>query len=315
MTTDHDDMIADAALEQASDWLLRLQAAPGDADVRRAFEAWVAADTEHGRAFDLARQAWHLGGLEPTPLPAPARVVPFRRRLVAAAMLAVAAALFGLVAAPGLLLWLQADHLTGTGEAQVVVLEDGSRVTLDADSALTARMAPDGRQVDLLRGQAFFEVAPDKARPFTVAAADMRVTVTGTAFDVALTTASLSVTVASGTVRVAHGATRVDLVPGQRVVIDRRAGTALQDTLEIAQVATWRAGRLAVRDAALPDVVEAIGRYHRGLIIIADNSLERQRVTGVYDLHDPLRALSALAGAYGGHAREITPLLIILSAD
>jgi transmembrane sensor len=171
--------------------------------------------------------------------------------------------------------------------------------------------------VTLLRGEAFFQVARDPARPFTVQAETLIVTVTGTAFDVGFTDRSYAVTVASGAVRVEHagaaGTREVALSPGQRLVIDRRTDDAIQTAVAAKDIAPWRTGRLVVEDAALPDVVDAIRRYHRGAVLVMSRSLRKRRVTGVYDLSDPARALRALVGPYGGVIREVPPYLITMS--
>src|SRR3546814_4487254 len=91
------------------------------------------------------------------------------------------------------------------------------------ESAVATHYAADRRTVDLLRGEAFFQVESDRSRPFRVRADAVTVTVTGTAFDVGLTDGTLSVAVSEGIVEVApeRGASAV-LRRGQRLVVDRR---------------------------------------------------------------------------------------------
>jgi transmembrane sensor len=319
----------DPVLEQAMDWLLRVEAAPGDACLRAAAQAWATSDEAHAAAWALARKTWTLTGqtqpvhaedwipaAPPTPAPSLKRSL-WRRRVVPAA-LALAACLALVLAAPALLLSLAADHLTGAGETRDIVLDDGSVVHLGADSAISIAFTPERRAVELLEGEAYFEVVPDASRPFMVGAADFTVTVTGTAFDVGITARSLSVAVAEGRVRVAPfdegGATPVELRPGDRLTVDRRTGGAVLASVPPGDVAAWRQGRLIAEDVAFADVVEAIGRYHPGAIVVADDSLNEHRMTGAYDLDDPVRALRALAGPYGARVREITPYLIVVSA-
>ncbi|HBC07401.1 MAG TPA: iron dicitrate transport regulator FecR, partial [Rhodospirillaceae bacterium] len=158
-------------------------------------------------AWDLTQRSWDLAGVvavqagdaSPTGRARPQ----FHRRTVAAmAGLAMAACLALFVVAPQVRLLLAADHVTGAGETTTVALSDGSEVDLAADSAVKTNFTAGRRELALLRGQALFRVAKDAGRPFVVDAAGYSVTVTGTAFDVALTDRSLAVAVAHGSVRV-----------------------------------------------------------------------------------------------------------------
>ncbi|MFX9169461.1 FecR domain-containing protein, partial [Acinetobacter baumannii] len=90
---------------------------------------------------------------------------PSRRRWLAGGGLALAAGLAGLSLTP-LATRLRADHATGVGERRDLALADGSHVLLNTDSALSVDYTADRRGVALQRGEAFFAVARDPARPF-----------------------------------------------------------------------------------------------------------------------------------------------------
>ncbi|WP_131829703.1 DUF4880 domain-containing protein, partial [Teichococcus deserti] len=136
-------------LEEAMDWLLRREAAPGDPLLRAGLEAWRAADPARAAAFARAERAWRLAGEVP-PVhaarweQAPAMALPRRggavrnpgrrRALRGAAAVGIAASL-ALVLAPEPLLLeplrrFTAEHATGTGELRRVLLADGSAVHL-----------------------------------------------------------------------------------------------------------------------------------------------------------------------------------------
>jgi len=78
------------------------------------------------------------------------------------------------------------QYATRIGERSTIRLADGSVVTLDTASRVSLDLTTANREVHLLGGQANFEVAKDKARPFVVYAGDRRITAVGTAFDVRL---------------------------------------------------------------------------------------------------------------------------------
>jgi ferric-dicitrate binding protein FerR (iron transport regulator) len=96
-----------------------------------------------------------------------------------------------------------ADYVTGRGQKTIVDLADGTRVTLDADSAVDVTFSDTRRDVRLLKGRAFFDVAHDPAHPFAVQADNRVVTALGTQFDVRLTPGALRVVLAQGSVSVA----------------------------------------------------------------------------------------------------------------
>lgn len=330
-----DDMIPDSILEAASAWAFRLQDAPEDARLRAALAAWLSESEVHVHAWSLTQRAWELAGQAPTvfvraqseetaaasrPAALPLHLGRTPNRIGRrTAIGAIAAGLLLVLALPSLQLRLAADHRTAVGEVRRIPLDDGSVVTLSAESAIAVAFGAGARRVALLQGGAYFEVSPDSSRPFSVQAGDVTTTVTGTAFDVGLTSRTVSVSVAAGSVHVAGSArgasAAVDLGPAQGVVVDRTTGTMTEAAVRPVAIASWRKGRLVVEDALLADVVATIARFHEGSIVVASAALRHKRVTGVYDLGHPVEALRVLAAPYGGSVHEITPYLLVLTAD
>lgn len=312
-----DAVAQDAAAQDAAGWLLRLRQRPDDTALRQEFESWIAADERHAKAWDAARLMWQLAGTVGPALPAPAnRNLPRGRRVLAVAVLA---ACFLLAFLPTLRLHWRADHLTTAGEVRFLDLDDGSRVQLDSASAVAISFGQSRRDVALLAGQAFFEVAPNRQRPFVVQAGEVAVTVTGTAFDVRMEHAGIVVEVESGSVRVdypEHGTlAQTTLAPGQRLTLARDGSDVRMSTMDTGQIAPWRRGRLLIDSATIGQLVEEIRRYRPGLIVLTDDALAQRRVTGVFDLHDPLRALRAVVEPHAGKVREIAPWLVVVSAS
>ena len=208
---------------------------------------------------------------------------------------------------------LEADYQTSTAERRTITLEDGSRVELAAASALSADFRDGRRTVKVLKGEAFFDVVPDKARPFVVEAKNVTVQVLGTAFDVDLTDGMTQVALAHGSVEASfRNAPPTRLVPGEMLVVDA-TGAIRKENVPVEDIGGWRKGELYVVDAPIGSVVEQIQRYHPAWLTMADKRLAEQKVTGFYDLRDPDRALEALVEPYrgkvhaiGGSARIIT---------
>jgi len=305
------------------EWLMRLDAAPQDATLRAQFEAWLAESDGRRAAYAVVEPVWRLSA-DLAPPSAPATVAsledarrptrPWRRAAVATfGALAAGLALYFL---PVLQLHLQADHLTGVAEQRDVVLDDGSKVALDAGSAIAVRYVAARREIELLSGQAFFEVTPNRARPFVVTADGVTVTVTGTAFSVATAASGVTVSVQSGSVDVAdRTGTRLatSLVRGDRVQVSRE-GRVAKGQVVADDVASWRDRRLVVYDMPVREVVEQLGRYRRGTIVFGDGAIAGRLVTGMIDLRRPAEALQALVDLQQGSLIEITPYLSIISS-
>jgi transmembrane sensor len=210
---------------------------------------------------------------------------------------------------------VRADHVTGVAELREVALPDGSVATLDAGSAIAVDYRDGARGVTLLSGQAFFQVVPDAGRPFRVRADELAVLVTGTAFNVNRTSDAISVSVASGSVEVSTSASgeRVRLGPGDRLGFDRQARVSVRGQVPLSHVASWRSRRLVVHDVTVAEVVAELGRHQPGVIVVYDRSLDRQTVSGVFDLSQPHEALNALAESQGARLTQFTPYLQVIA--
>ncbi|MBT1509592.1 FecR family protein [Bradyrhizobium sp. SRL28] len=331
----------EALLDEAASWLLRLREAAGDARVQDDFSAWLSRSSEHRAAWHRVRESWHLLGeskpvyehvwrprsLQTTSTGAGkgSRVQPgnqsraTRRRWQWVATISAAglAACLLVVAVPSLLLRLEADYLTTTAQSRLVTLEDGTTVYLAADSAIKTDFSASRRQVQLLAGEAFFDVTRNPARPFIVDASGVKVEVTGTAFDVRLASSVTQVELARGAVGVSSNAaprtSPAVLAPGQMLVVDRKSGAMTKSDIAPEDIGAWREGRLFVNDATIGAVVEQIQRYHAAWIAVPDVTLAQQTVTGLYDLRDPDRALRALVQPYGGKVHEVSRFARIVS--
>lgn len=311
------------ALEEAMDWLLRLKDKPECPRTAEDFATWLDRSERNRAAWQSALKTWALvGEVEPRHadlwLQKSAAVVPLprRRRWVGATALALAASLLVFLAAPTFMIWMQADFRTGTGQSRVVTLADGSAINLSAGSAIDVDMTPDGRHVRLLAGQAFFDVAHDAGRPFTVDAGAARVVVLGTAFDVALDEEATTVQLARGSVGISGDSRNpevAEMAPGDVATVDGETGTITRATMPLEEIGAWRSGRLFVEDVTIDSVVARLQRYHSAWISVPDRALGRQRVTGLYDLNDPDRALNALVKPHGGTVRSVSAYARVLS--
>jgi transmembrane sensor len=289
------------AWDAALDWLLRLAEAPGDPATRAAFSAWEQADPAHAAAFARARAVWDLAGRVPAAAPARRSSSPWRRRALLGGGLAAAAATSAL--APRVSLELAADLSTGVGEVSAHALPDGSRLTLDTASAVA--FDPAGGRVELLAGRLFLEATP----PLAVAAGGVEASVQAAAsFAFGRLDHGVELAVAAG--RVGLGAATVG--DGWAVQVDEAGGTVARRRVTPADIGAWRSGRLVIEDRTVAEAIAELGRYHRGLMLVRDPGLAAARLSGVFDLAEPARALAAMVAPHGGRVRRFTDLLLVV---
>jgi transmembrane sensor len=242
-------------------------------------------------------------------------------RRVRSRTFALAAAVAGLAVVVGGL-WLHSAHesqhaargyQTAAGERRSVTLPEGSKVTLDADSALDVQLSPQRRSLTLARGEAYFEVAKDPNRPFTVHAGNTVIRAVGTAFNVRVGDERTVVAVTEGRVEVlpARPAARSRLPELSRQL---RAGEAVAyegddhiDTLSATEASiatTWLVGPRQYRSEPLRYVLADIDRYTGRRITIADAATGNLEFTGTLNLENSDAWLEGLAVALPVTIRE-----------
>jgi transmembrane sensor len=315
----------DKAGAEAAYWSLALEEEPDNAELRARFEAWLAASPANCAAWSDTSQLYDLLGSpgyaahrkrREARRGASVRPLPHRwssRRAALAVGALAAAACLALFALPGVILRLEADHVTATAEMRSLMLDDGSSVALAPDSAVEIVPGP-GRTVRLLKGEALFQVKRDPERPFRVLANTVETTVLGTEFDVRLHEDGAVVAVREGIVRVARTAAQVSerLEAGDWVSVTA-AGVVARGARPTKEVAAWQSGRIIARDRSIADIADEVRRSFRGFIVVTNETLGSQRVTGVYNLSDPVAALRAAAAVHGGAVRQISPWLLVVS--
>jgi transmembrane sensor len=209
------------------------------------------------------------------------------------------AAAAAMVLAVSVAWWLNARphvHSTAVGEVTSFALADRSVVFLNAASRIAVDYSDTQRRIVLHAGEAVFDVAPDRERPFIVVSGSTRVTALGTTFAVARRTDQTTVTLIEGRVVVrAREADRdtVALSPGQSLTADS-AGTTKMATVDPQQVAPWRLRKLIFESEPLREVAAAFNRFNRTSIAIDDPALRELRISGVFAANDPESLLAYL---------------------
>ncbi|MDF2368648.1 FecR domain-containing protein [Sneathiella sp.] len=306
----------------AIDWMIALREQPKDPELRRKLEVWLKADPARGREWKELQQMSSLfkalpeseetkieeiAALPPTPKKSGFS----RRSYLVTAGIVMATVLF-LFAVPS-------ENIPGTvytteiAQSLNIDLEDGSHVLLAPETKLSVQFEKNERQVSLIEGSAFFDVAKNPEKPFIVSTREVEIKVLGTAFEVATRLDALEVSVAEGTVAVTNAKSSESFKLGLGDRLRQYANANWQkDTVRVDSIASWRENLFVARESSLEALVDQLSDYHNGVIYISDDALRKMQVTGVYRLNEPEKALDMLARSHPIKIQKITPWVILL---
>ena len=292
-------------LEQASEWLLRMEDPSRSEEDVNGWLRWCDEDSENLVAFEAFQTDWrdldalkvsgHADGSALTALLAQdadlrPRTSMRRRRL--AVPLAWAACL-ALVALAVILLPKERDSSTprqqvaATQTNRAATLPDGSRVMLSAETSINVDFNGSKRNLELSAGEAYFKVKHDRQHPFIVHAGNISVTAVGTAFDVRREPDGVTVTVEEGTVEIAGDVFAKKGLPttwraeaGYQLTYSSQGRTAMITNVDTSRALKWRGGELAYVWEPLGAVIEDLNRYSEHKVIIKDPAIAELRFTG-----------------------------------
>ncbi|MEM6946142.1 MAG: FecR domain-containing protein [Pseudomonadota bacterium] len=217
-----------------------------------------------------------------------------------------------------LTLWLTApfgaDFASGGDVIAELQIAPGVISALDAGTALNVIEDDDDvLSIELRSGALFLAVDSSKRKRVTVIAGGVTTKVTGTRFSVARLSGSVSVAVEEGSVSV--GVPSQDdanaVIAGSAWIGTERGGAVVP--VNVSEIASWRQGVLTVRNQPLRDVADILARRFTGQILFADATLANARVSGSFDLADPIEALRAAVSALDGRVMTVTPWLAIVA--
>ncbi|TQV84099.1 FecR family protein [Exilibacterium tricleocarpae] len=311
----------ESLLDEATAWVVRLRSdrvSPAD---KRRFSQWLNLSRHHEQAFDEVAETWEtLGAAAYLSLDtgtvaqkSPASFFEFRwftnlGGLPAGIAMATVAALVVLAyslstIAPETTTYTN-TFATATGQQRAVTLPDGSVVQLNTKSTIEVIYTDQQRKLALLSGEAYFEVAPNKQRPFIVSVHQGTVEAVGTAFNIYVKDKETVVSVTEGVVNVREKrdassptprSTRVAVA--QQVSLDKRGiGQVAGSNLE--KAVAWRQNTLIFDDMLLPDAIAELNRYLQEPVVAEDASLAKLRVSGTFSLEAPEATLQALVTSF-----------------
>lgn len=319
------------AQEQAAIWVVRLKEGLS-AQQEQEFDRWLNQHKSHRTALIEIATAWdELDVIEQLSSPPAIASKQYQVHLISWKPLALAASLLVCL----FIGWSEYRDFTSVdsavtsvenpvpvydtaiGEQSNVVLPDGSTSSLNTNTNLVVKYSNTERRIELTRGEALFEVKPDKTRPFVVVVDDVAVRAVGTAFNVMRDGDNgLEVLVSEGKVAIITPREKPDLLGLIRLSENRKSevelsagemvtikGTSKKVTKNIKKVdqkkiedrLAWTAGMMVFDGERLDQVIAELSRYTETTIILGDTSLSEINVAGYFKAGDVDALLYALS--------------------
>jgi transmembrane sensor len=311
---------------EARAWIVHFASGVESAPQRRKFTDWLAASDDNRQAFDVAYRAWEsladIEGIEDLltqqnnisvlqPRPALTRRLLIGGGLAATLACAASVSLWFTRPVPPEAILL----VTERSEIRTFTLSDGSHITLGGDSKLRGEFARKTRDLELVAGNAYFDIARDEDRPLTVDSGELEVRVLGTRFDIKKRPDLVSVSVDSGRVRVTSqdGVDRRDLLAGEKIMANdaHRLGDVVPFDPE--KELSWRSGRLTFVDTPLRYIVADMNQYSDRPVRLAPGAPAEMRLTLSFTVQQIDQVLAGLDAAYPIEVRTGSSEILISS--
>lgn len=294
--------VSPQALEQAAEWLVRLQDGATSAD-HAACEQWRSSDPQHALAWARAEKLMNKLGTLPPELALPV----LNRKPDAARRTAITRIVALMLTVPvGWSAWRYAESQpwsgeihTAVGEHRTLTLSDGTSVTLNTASAIDVQFSDSERLIVLRNGEVLVRSSPvHERRPLRVCTADGTMQALGTVFNVRRNECSTSLSVLEGAVRItpANAAdAALTIAAGSQTRFNRRhiAPARAVDSA----ITAWTRGMLLADQMRLDELVAELSRYRHGVVRV-DPALAALRVSGAFPIADSERTLDMLVSTY-----------------
>jgi transmembrane sensor len=290
----------------ASAWLERRDGEDWNAAQEAELETWLVQSHAHRAAYWRLKAAWMqserlvaLKSVSPTSREERGRTNPIFSRIMAVCVVFA-------VGAAGTWFYLtqtaQQVYATSVGQHKIILLRDGSSIELNTDTRLRVALNSE-RKIWLDRGEAYFQIKHDEARPFLVFAGGHRVVDLGTAFLVRQEATRTEVALVQGRARfdsaATHGGSTI-LKPGDIVYasadaisVSEASKTAISDALG------WRRGLIIFDHTTLADAATELNRYNTKQIVVLDPAAARLMIHGRFPANDTTAIVNVAREVFG----------------
>lgn len=163
-------------------------------------------------------------------------------------------------------------------------LSDGSVVTVNKGSSISyqSKFKGETRQV-ALKGEAFFNVTPNKKKPFVISVNDVQITVVGTSFNVKTINGNTEVVVETGIVKVTRAGKTVELRANEETTINAKDSLLTKEKVSDQLYKYYRTKEFVCDDTPLWKLVEVINEAYNSHIVIGDPALKNMSLTTTFN--------------------------------
>lgn len=310
------------AVAEAAAWVALLNGPGCTLAAKRGWHLWLNADERHRRAYKIASGIWNeyrsLATQRATSHPSSARDEvgygngrTFPKRWAVAAVVALSAICLMIGAYWNL---RHQSVITEAGEHRSVVLEDRTVMQLSANGRVDLKFSARERRAYLRSGEAVFQVAKDRRRPFSVIAGSHKVTALGTSFHVLKSKSGVAVTLIEGHVFVAASddadssdkrpSNVYHLQPGERMTFTASARQPVVDRPSIDNLLDWTRGQIYLDAMPLVAAIEKVNRHSKTQLQLDSENSGDSLVYGSFTIGDSLSFAQAIAVAKGWRVEQ-----------
>lgn len=164
-----------------------------------------------------------------------------------------------------------------------LTLSDGTRVWLNSETSIQYPVAFGAKERRVfVQGEAYFEVAKDANKPFTVQFMSSSVTVLGTSFNIRAypEEKQSQTTLAEGSVRIYSPGSSMLLKPGEQVEVNALSGEMVKREVEVKSFTSWKDGRFVFEQQPLEDIMRTLERWYDIRVIFKDEGAKRISLSG-----------------------------------
>ncbi len=329
--------------QEACMWVAKLDGQDLCAKSRAEFREWLARSPKHRSEFQLYAEPWDTfddlwreealaGGNENSTLDSVWKKAKVAMSMAAAvAVIAVSSMFFF---NPDNLQSHPAFYSAQIGQYKTITLDDGSQVKLNTDSQIEVLFSDTERKIRLVKGEAWFDVAHDKTKPFLVYAGSGLIRAVGTAFAVQLLKDNVEVTVTEGRVELAAYAEAAQTIqidvassdnnPILLAQLDAGQRAQFNSTIEMIETIpmatiekdlSWQSGLIIFDGEPLESVVNDFSRYTNMEIVISSEQIKEMKISGYFSTTNTTAFLNTLNKHFAIKVDKVSADKVYLSIE
>ena len=284
---------SDRQLKQAIEWFVRLQSDQCQPEEHLRFKTWLTKSPKHSAAYSEAERVWAtMDTLKAIPVPGLSQArsarskSPINTRLSSVIVLVLSTAFIAGA-------WLEYSsetihYQTRIGERRRIELADNSHIDLNTNTQISVKLSLFRRNVELVQGEALFDVVHSHLRPFSVKADDLQIRDIGTRFNIRKLPQGTMISVFEGEIEMndSHSVFNEHLFAGSQRYYTETKGLGQLEAVDSGKESAWVDGHLIFKQTSLLDVTAELERYHPVQFSFSDTELEKETLSGTFNADD-----------------------------